>query len=281
MSLPAAACVGAAVAYAVGAVLQSVAARRGKSGLHGLATIFRQGPYLAGLTCDLVGWLLALYAINHLPLFAVYATLAGSVAITIVLAWLVFDAPLRRYDGIAIVAVVVGLVLVGLAADPTPGTTGTAIASKVLLIGVPITTILAVVALGRSEPFVSAAVSGLLFSLGAATTRTIDLDRSLSGLVAQPTAWAVVIYLGGGLIVHAHALRVGSVGAVMAGLWVTEIVVAAMVGFLLFGDQARPGTLPWAIIGTAVALGATTRLALNYTEPTVDLRLEHVTPAPE
>ena len=42
------ACVAAAVAYAVGAVLQSVAARRGQVSLRGLATIIRQGPYLAG-----------------------------------------------------------------------------------------------------------------------------------------------------------------------------------------------------------------------------------------
>lgn len=52
----------------------------------------------------------------------------------------------------------------------------------------------------------------------------------------------------------------------MAGLWVTEILVAAIAGFVLFGDRVRAGTLVWAITGTAVALGATVRLALNYNE---------------
>lgn len=263
MSWPIIASVAAAGLYGLGAVLQSLGARRGGSGIQGLATIFRQGPYVAGLVCDLVGWLLAMYAVNHLPLFAVHTTLAGSVAVTVVLARLLLRTPLRGVDGAAIGAVLVGLVLVGFAAGPRPDTVGGTNARVVLTLAVPLAGLLGGVAVRGRRPIVAAAVAGLLFSLGATTVRTLELGPPLVGLLVQPTAWAVAAYLGAGLVVHAHSLRKGSVGPVTAALWATEILVAATAGYVLFGDRVRPGALWWAMTGMVLALGATIQLALS------------------
>ena len=260
MSWPILACVAAACLYGLGAALQSLG-RAGceGSGTRGLATILRQVPYLAGLVCDLAGWLLAMYAVKHLPLFAVYTTLAGSVAVTVVLAWCFLHTPIRVLDGAAIGVVLLGLVLVGFAAGPEPTTSAGTGVRVLLILTVPFAGLLGLSAVRGAHPIGAAVTSGLLFSLGATTVRTVDLG-SLGGLLTQPAAWAVLVYLAGGLIVHAHSLRVGGVGPVTAALWATEIIVAAVAGFVLFGDRIRPGALWSAMLGMVLALGATIQL---------------------
>ena len=262
MTWPIIACVTAAVLYGLGSVLQSLAARRAPAA-KGLGAVIRQLPYLLGLLCDFVGWLLAIYAVHHLPLFAVQTTLASSVGVTAVLAWLLWRTPLRKVDTLSIGAVLVGLALVAYAAGPAPETDGGTRARLVLAVGVPIAGLIGLVAARSSRPIVAAAVSGLLFSLGATTVRTLELGTSPGALLAQPTIWAFLAYAVSGLVLHAHSLRTGHVGPVTAALWATEILVAATTGYVLFGDRVRPGALPAAVIGTVVTLGATVQLALR------------------
>jgi drug/metabolite transporter (DMT)-like permease len=256
------ACVVAALAYGSGAVLQSFGARnRGAVGVRGLAVMMRQGWYAAGLACDLVGWLLTMYAVKHLPMFAVHSTLAGSVAVTVVLARIFLRAPLRRSDGAAVAVVLAGLVLVGLAAESSTEPGGGSLARTALAVGLVPAGILAFVAVRTRRPIVAAIVAGTLFSVGAASVRTLDLSDAPVGLLGQPTAWAVPFYLGAGLLVHARSLQNGNVGPVTASLWATEVLVASVVGYVLFDDSVRPGTLPLAVVGMLVALGGTVHLA--------------------
>ena len=263
MNTAAVACVAAAGAYGTGAVLQSFAAKKSEAaGIRGLAVMMRHGWYLAGLACDLVGWLLTIYAVKHLALFAVHTTLAGSVAITVVLARLFLRTPLRRIDGVAVAVVLAGLVLVGLAAE-SPAEVGVGSKARVVLTLGLMPAALVALAVGRGRrPIAAAMTAGLLFSLGAASVRTLDLSDAPLGLLRQPTAWAVPLYLGAGLLVHARSLQHGNVGPVTASLWATEVLVASVAGYVLFDDSVRPGTLVWAITGMVLALGATVHLAL-------------------
>jgi drug/metabolite transporter (DMT)-like permease len=259
-----AACVFAAVAYGSGAVLQSFGAQTsGVSNVLGLAAMVRQKWYLAGLACDLVGWLLTIYAVNHLPLFAVHTTLASSVAVTVVLARVFLRTPLRRSDAVAVAIVLTGLVLVGIAAESAPESGGDNFARTALAVGVIPAAALALVALRSTRPIGAAITAGGLFSFGAASVRTLDLGDGAVGLLGQPTAWAVPLYLGAGLIVHARSLQTGTVGPVTAALWATEVLVGSATGYVLFGDRVRPGTFVWAMIGMVLAVGATVRLAFS------------------
>lgn len=262
MTWPIIACITAAILYGLGAVLQSAAARRASPN-QALATIIRQGPYMAGLVCDLFGWLLAIYAVNHLPLFAVHTTLASSVVVTAVLASLLWHTPLRRADTVAIGAIFLGVILVGLAAAPVPDTNGGTKARVALALGVPVAGMLGLLAARLSLPIAAASIAGLLFSLGATTVRTFDLETTPGKLLLQPTSWTFAAYMIAGLVVHAHSLRTGNVGPVTAALWATEILVAATAGYLLFGDRTRPGAQPGALIGVLLTLGATIKLALG------------------
>jgi drug/metabolite transporter (DMT)-like permease len=254
------ACVVAACSYAAGAVLQSRGAQHNHaSDIKGLAAMMGRGWYMAGLACDLVGWLLTIYAVKHLPLFAVYSTLSGSVAITVVLARIFLHTPLRRIDAVAVAIVLVGLVLVGLAAESADESGGGARARVVLAAALVPVALLAIAAVRGKRAIGAAVTAGLLFSLGAAAVRTLDLGDGAIGLLKQPTAWAVLLYLGAGLLVHARSLQHGNVGPVL---------VASATGYFLFDDSVRPGTLVFAIIGIVLALGATVHLALAPSSPT-------------
>jgi drug/metabolite transporter (DMT)-like permease len=226
----------------------------------------RQGWYMAGLACDLVGWLLTMYAVKHLPMFAVHTTLAGSVAVTVVLARVFLRAPLRRLDRVAVAVVLVGLFLVGLAAESSSEPGGGSLPRTVLTVGLVPACMLAVAAVRSGRPIGAAIVAGSLFSLGAASVRTLDLNDVPLGLFSQTTAWAVPIFLGAGLLVHGRSLQNGNVGPVTASLWATEVLVASATGYVLFDDSVRPGTLLLAIVGILLALGATIYLALVPSE---------------
>lgn len=258
MSVPVVACVAASFLYGVGAVLQGVGARRGggQEGLQGLASIMGQGPYLAGLGCDLAGWAMTMYAIHHLPQFAVQTTLAASVAVTALVAWCFLRTPLRRRDALAIAITLVGLVLVALAAGPAPADLDGQATRAVLAAVVTPAALLALLVVRRCGPVARAGVAGLLFSLGAASARTIELGPTPWHLFAQPTAWAVLGYVGAGLVCHARSLEDGKVGHVTAVLWSSELLMAGAAGFLLFGDRVRPGAQWTALLGLALSIVA-------------------------
>jgi drug/metabolite transporter (DMT)-like permease len=260
--------VSAAGLYGLGSVLQSVGASSDRSPDHRLASVFRQLPYMAGLGCDLIGWLLAMYAVKHLPLFAVHTTLAGSVAVTVVLARFILHSTVRQIDAAAIGAVVIGLVLVGISAGPTPDDAGGRHVHAVLYVAAPCAVVLGIYAVRDRRPIIASTVAGLMFSLGATAIRSVMIGPTFADLIAQPLVWVAAAFLAGGLVVHADALREGEVGPVTAVLWATEVITAATAGLVLFGDRVRPGHLWVAALGMVLGIGATILLALSPSHST-------------
>jgi len=263
MRAPMVASLAAALLYGIGAVLQSLGAQRGGGhpGWRGLLRIATQGPYVAGLACDLVGWLLMIYAVRHLPLFAVQTVLAGSLIVTASLSWAVLHTPLRSLDLAAIGVAIVGLTLVGTAADTGEAVSPRAAVPTMLVIVLPIGVLVGAFVLRGVGPVLVACVAGVMFSLSATSVRTIEAPHSVGGLLRQPLAWAVIGYAASALALHARALERGRVGPVTAAIWSTEIVVASVVGFLLLGDSVRPGGAVVAVVGMTMAIGATIVLA--------------------
>ena len=107
-------------AYGAGAVAQAVGARQAEAhpdGSRGLFAILSHPASLLGLVFDLVAWVLSRLALHTLPLFTVNTVLAGSLAVTVLLSHRFLETALHRRELWAIGATVLGLVLVGLAAD--------------------------------------------------------------------------------------------------------------------------------------------------------------------
>jgi hypothetical protein len=256
------AAVAGALAYGAGSVLQAAGARRAVAAGHGLLGVARQWPYLAGLGCDLVAWLLSLLALRRLPLFAVQAILAGSLAVTVVLAAVALGVVPRRADTSAIVVIVGALVALAAAAGTEHrGVHGGL--DGLLLAGVPLVA-LGVAASGRrSSPVTTGAAAGLAFGGAALCARAMPDPGGLAGILTEPLAWALLAYGVAGMLGYAHALEHGHVGPVTAALWVTEIIVPAIAGAAFLGDRARPGWTPVVVIASVVAIGATAVLAMS------------------
>ena len=174
----------AALGYAVASVLQAVGVRDGASP----RDLVRSPLYLTGLGADGISWLLSLLALRRLPAFAVQALLAGSLAITVLLARLLLRAVLRRRD-VAAVAVMVGaLAVVGGAGreQPAPAAGGVV----VVVLAAAAALVLLVAPLLRRAP--SAARSKpRRFRFSATLMRgTQPLRSGSSGSTRTARAWA-------------------------------------------------------------------------------------------
>jgi len=249
-----------ALAYGGGSVLQAVGANRAVAAGHGVLGVARQWPYLAGLACDLAGWLLSLAALRRLPLFAVQAILAGSLAVTVVLAAAVMGVRARRADRYAISVIIAALVVLGAAAGAEHSQPVGAGVRAALVAGVAIVAAAAVAATRWSTPVVTGAAAGLAFGGAALCARAIPDHAALA---TQPLVYALLAYGAIGMVAYAHALEHGHVGPITAALWVTEIVVPAALGVAVLGDHARPAWAPAAVLASAAALAATVVLATS------------------
>ena len=257
----------AAVLYGVAAILQAVGARRAVAATGGTAGVVRQWPYMTGLGLDLCGWLLSLAASRHLPLFAVQAVLASSVAITVILAAVVFRLHLAGRDRTAVAGVTLALVLVGLSA----GAKGAGIVDRgaePALLGILVVVAAAAwLALRRECPVVLGALAGLAFGGAAWCARAAHPPLTVRGLLADHLVWGVVAFGLLGIVIHAQALSNGDVGPVTAAMWVTEVVAPAVAGVLVLGDQVRRGWHAPALVGVALATAATVVLARSPARP--------------
>ena len=266
------AALGCALCYGVGSVLEQVGARREQTATsidpRLLLRLAQQGPYLAGLGLDAVGFGLSLLALRTLPLFLVQSAVAASIAVTAVVARLVLHTVLDRFDVAAIGVIGVGLILLALAAAPDASRPVGATFRVVLLLGVPVLA-LAGAALARSTTARGhlglAAVAGLAFSGTAVAGRTIVIPHHLLALVGRPLAWALVGYGGLGILLFSIALQRGSVTTTNAVLFSAQTVLPTIIGVALLGDRAREGRWPLMIIGCAAAIAGAVGLAMHAT----------------
>jgi len=256
----------AALLYGAGSVLQAVAARRATG-----PAVLRHPWYVAGLGCDLVGWLASLVALRALPLFTVQALLAGSLVVTVLLARVALHAPLRAADGAAVGIAVAALVVLARAAGPE----GSATAHLPAGFTVAVLGLLAVVvaacalAYGRGPGWVLAVVAGLGASGAAIGARAVPvpggtgIGGTLLGLAGEPLAWAVAGFGVLTTVAYARALERAGVGASTAVLSVVEVVVPGAVGLMVLHDTVRPGWSVAAALAVVLALAACVVLATS------------------
>ncbi len=264
----------AAVAYGVASVLQSVAASRtpatGRLDARGLAGVIAQLPYVIGLALDLVGFVFSVVALHTLPLFLVQSLIAGSVGVTAVVAVLFLRARLRVAEVVALSAVVLGLVLLAVAAQPGHARALSRVGEWALLASVAALAAGAAgaVRLPRATAAVAlAAIAGAAFGGVGIAARSLAFPHPLWRVVAVPSAWALAAFGVIGTLVFASALQRGTVTAVSAVMFAVETVVPSFVGLAVLGDATRPGTGPaLALAGVVLTLGGAIGLA-PYAEP--------------
>lgn len=245
---------GAAVLNSAAGLLEAAGGRRAARG----GSVLRQPSYCAGIGLDVLGFVLTVYALRHLPVFAVQAVLAGAIPLTALASHRLHGLPLRRVDRLAIAACVAGLTVVAASAGrgsgpPPPG------AAVILLVGLAALAVVTVPVWRAGRPVACAVVAGLAFGGVALAVRAVHLWTSvladLGTLPAQPAAYAVVGYAAVGVVAYTRALTRGEVATVTGVLVVTEAVVPGLVGMVLLGDTVRPGWGPACAAGLLLAVG--------------------------
>jgi drug/metabolite transporter (DMT)-like permease len=274
-SIALAAALGSAVCYGVASVLEQVGARRTDTVTsidpRFILRLGRELPYVTGLVLDGVGWVLSLVALQTLPLFLVQSAVASSIAVTALVAWVVLGTRLTRRELAAVAAIIVGLVLLSVAAAPDSARPVGAAFGWALVAGVfvlvAVGTVLARADAARGA-LELAAVAGLAFSGTAICGRVLQVPAHPLDLVRDPVAWALVGYGLLGLLLFAIALQRGPVTTTNAVLFAVETVVPAVVGVALLGDRARAGRWPLMAVGAVTAISGSVMLALwNEPEP--------------
>lgn len=257
------------VFYAAASVLQGFAATRAEG-----AGVVRHPAYLCRLGCDAAAWVVSLVAMRVLPLFVVQSLLAGSLALTVLLAIPVLHVRPTRRDLGAILVVTAAVALV--AASSGGETTATApgwYAGAVVILAV-VTALVAAAVWRRGHPLLQGAVSGVGFAGLALASRAVTVPESAVGAIVlavltQPAAWALLVLGGLGAVMYARGLELGSLGPVTAVVWVVEVVLPGAVGVAVLGDTVRAGWAPAALVGVGFAIPGCVALALSPTQRSV------------
>jgi drug/metabolite transporter (DMT)-like permease len=258
---------GAAVCFGTATVLQAVAARAAGSGGGGEAALLlralRQWRYLAGLALDGLGFLFQIAALRSIPIYAVGAALASSLAVTAVVAARLLRVRLNRGEWSAVGVVCAGLAMLGLASG-TEGDRGGSDALKFAML----VTALAVLALGlvggrlpgRGRALVLGLGAGFGFGVVEVAVRLID-SLAPSALLANPATYALLLGGGAAFLLLTSALQRGSVTAATAGMVIGETIGPAAVGVVWLGDRTREGLAWLAVLGFLVAVAGALALA--------------------
>jgi drug/metabolite transporter (DMT)-like permease len=261
------AAVGAALCYGIASVMQAVAVRAasrrpatgGPAGSvdPGLVVrMLRQWRFVASLGLDLIGFLAQLVALRRLPLFAVQAMVAGSLAVTAVLAAWLINVQLAWREWLAVAGVVVGVGLLGASAGAEGAKAVGGPFKLALIVAVAAVAVAGVLAARLPRPArtpVLGAVAGLGYGVVAVAARILP-GYSPAELARDPAAYAAV---AGGVVsfmLYAAALDNGSVTVATAAVVLAETAPPALIGILFLGDHTRPGLVPvaWAAFVLAV-----------------------------
>ncbi|MEE4023966.1 hypothetical protein V1Y59_12840 [Gordonia sp. PKS22-38] len=216
--------------------------------------------FLAGIGLDAIGFVGNLVAARDLPLFLAQPIVSANLVVTAVLAAIFLHVRLRTQDRVAIGVVVVALIVLGIAAaDEGHGHDATWLHWSVLLVGAALFAgglALLHFAGGPRTAAIAGLFAGALFGVMAVAVRIVHgLDPfSLTEMLTDPAAYAVVGCGICGFYLFTVALQTGSVNGAAAALVVGETVVPGAVGLALLGDATRAGWEPVAVIAFIAAV---------------------------
>ncbi|MDQ0932126.1 drug/metabolite transporter (DMT)-like permease [Streptomyces turgidiscabies] len=266
---------GAAVCFGTATVLQAMAARAAADGAAPgagpggdaalLLRALRQWRYVAGLALDGLGFLFQIAALRSLPIYAVGAALAASLAVTAVVAAWLLRVRLSGVEWAAVGVVCAGLGMLGLAS----GTEGERAGSDTLRYAMLATAVglLLLGLLGGRLPergwgrgLVLGLGAGFGFGVVEVSVRLVD-DVSVGALVGNAAVYALLVGGAAAFLALTSALQRGAVTVPMAGMVIGETIGPAVIGVVWLGDRTRDG-LGWlAVAGFGVAVVGALALA--------------------
>ena len=267
----------AALCYGVAAVMQAMAVRAAsrrtadsanKSRLGtvdpGLVVrMLHQGPFIASLGLDLIGFFAQLVALRQLPLFAAQAIIASNLAVTAVFAAWLMHLELAWREWLAVGGVILGVAMLGSSAG-AHAVTGVSPQFKLALILAVAGIAAAGIAASRlprsARTPVLGAIAGLGYGVLAVAARVLP-GFSPHELIRDPAAYALAAAGIVSFMLYATALEAGSVTVATAAVVLAETVPPAVVGVMFLGDHTRPGLGGVAVLGFSLAIVCAVALA--------------------
>ncbi|MFD4478403.1 hypothetical protein ACFWPU_20175 [Streptomyces sp. NPDC058471] len=260
---------GSAVCFGTASVFQAIAARATAPGTGSgvdpalLLRAVKQWRYVVGLGLDGLGFLLQIVALRSIPIYAVGAALAASLAVTAVVASRMLRVRLSGVEWAAVGVGCAGLAMLGLASgDEGEGVGSTTLRYVMLGVAVGVLLLGAVAGRlpGRGRALALGLGAGLGFGVVEVAVRLID-DVSPGALVRNPAAYALLVGGGAAFLLLTSALQRGSVTTATAGMVIGETIGPAVVGVVWLGDRTRGGMEWVAVLGFVVAVVGALALA--------------------
>jgi drug/metabolite transporter (DMT)-like permease len=266
-----------ALCYGIASVMQAIAVRHASrrtvaNGAGGPATdldpglvirMLRQGPFLASIAIDLLGFIAQLIALRRLPLFAVQAIIASNLAVTAVFAAWLMKIRLAPREWLAVAGVVIGVGLLGTSAG-AQGAAKVGIPFELgLIVSVAVVALAGVVAArlpGAARTPALGAIAGLGYAVLAVSARILP-GFAPSQLIRSPATYTLCAAGIVSFMMYAAALDGGSVTTATAAVVLAETMPPAVVGVLFLGDKTRPGLTALAALGFALAVFCAVALA--------------------
>ena len=265
----------AACCYGVASVMQGLSARAASDGSASinprlLVRMLGQWRFIASLGLDLAGFIAQLIALRRLPLFVVQAAIAASLAVTAVTAAWLAHHMLARREWLAVIAVTVGVTMLGSSAGVS-GAVNPGVEFRFgLIIAIALLGLAGVAAArlrGRRRTLALGMIAGLGYGVVGVAARIL-VGFSPTDLVRDPAAYALAAAGVMSFMFYASALEHGNVTVATAATVVTETVLPAMIGVIFLGDTTRHGLVGVAAAGFALAVaGALTLARFGETEP--------------
>jgi drug/metabolite transporter (DMT)-like permease len=225
--------------------------------------MLRQWPFLASVGIDIAGFACQLIALRRLPLFEVQVIIAANLAVTAVFASWFMHTVLTAREWLAVLAVVLGVGMLGSSAGEQGTVTVGVDFHLALMAALAAITLAGLVAArlpGQVRTPLLGAIAGLGYGILAVCARILP-GFTLHQLLRSPAAYTLAAAGIISFLFYASALESGSVTVATAAVILAETVPPAIVGVLLLGDTTRPGRAGLAATGFALALVSATALA--------------------
>lgn len=240
------AAVGASVFYSLGIAFQAQSAKESPREAHlrlALAwELVRRGRWMLGTGLSILGWPLQVLALLLAPLVVVQPALAMGLIVLLFLGQRMLGEHAGRYEHVAMVAIVIGVIGAGLCAPPR-STAHTSERLTILLVlaglGVVSLTPYALRALRLRTPgSVTIVCAGLAFGWSAIATKLASDDLSHGHLLVA-AAWGLSTAAASavGVLSESSALQARPAIQVAPVVFVTQTVVPVVVAPLLFGER--------------------------------------------
>lgn len=263
----------ASVCMGTATVFQALGARRvAAGGLEATVRATWQWPFLVGVVLDTLGFGAELVSLRSVPLFLVEAAIAGSLAVTAVGSALVLRTRLRGREWGAVAAVCCGLALMAVSAGREDGGDGDAALRIAVLIGSVVLAVAGRLVSTRCRGLrhrdaVLGGLAGVSFGFTAVGARLLP-GLDVPGVLAEPSAYAVVVSGLTGYLLLIEALQSGAVTSATAAMVIGQTVWPALFGIFWLGDTTRHGLMPLAAAGFVLSLaGALALTRFGDAEP--------------